>query len=140
MFYKLNAPSERTYQYAYKDQAFTGFQESECEECGRIIAVPAYDGPHCLIAEGGAKYPDYLAFCGAGEPRFILSRRAASVFQVNGMTGLDAFTPVDVMRERGLIFLDRQENALHAATNPNCGKVDLEQSEVMRVLRAAADQ
>ena len=47
---------------------------------------------------------------------------------------------LDVMRERGLIFLDRQENALHAATNPNCGKVDLEQSEVMRVLRAAADQ
>ena len=47
---------------------------------------------------------------------------------------------LDVMRERGLIFLDRKEQTLHAATNPNSGKVDLEQSEVMRVLRAAAGQ
>jgi single-stranded-DNA-specific exonuclease len=47
---------------------------------------------------------------------------------------------LDVMRERGLIFLDRREQVLHAAINPDSGKVDLEQSEVMRILRAAAGQ
>ena len=98
MFYLLQAPSERTYQYAYKDASFVGFHKSECGECGRVIASLEYSGDPCLLVEGAAKYPDHLSFHGAGAALFVISERAAAVFQTAGFTGLAEFTPIKVMR------------------------------------------
>lgn len=99
VFYLLRDPSERSYQYAWKDLAFLGFQKTPCPECGRDIAVMEYSGGHCLLLEGGPKYPDHLPFCGAGERLFVLSERAARLLQDTGITGISQITPVRTAKE-----------------------------------------
>ena len=101
MFYLLEAPSEQVYQYAYRDEAFVAFRQSKCGECGRMAAELEYDGPHRLIAEGGPRYPDYLAFTGADGPLFVVSERAAQVFRDNLLSGIADVTPIHVAKEKG---------------------------------------
>ena len=57
-----------------------------------------YDGDHCLIAEGGPKYPDYLAFSGAGS-LFVISEHAARIFRENNLSGISELTPIRVAKE-----------------------------------------
>lgn len=125
MFYLLQAPSERTYQYAYKDASFVTFQRSRCADCGREIAEMEYNGPHCLIVEGGSRYPDYLAFCGAGEQLFVVSERAAQVFRDNMLGGIAEFTPIQVMKEKDGELVPLPENAPGYVLIQVKGKIDL---------------
>ena len=125
MFYLLEAPGERSYQYAYKDASFVTFQRSKCEDCGREIAEMEYGGPHCLIAEGGPRYPDYLAFCGAGAPLFVVSERAAQVFRENMLGGIAEFIPIQVMREKNGELLPLPENAPRYMLLQVAGMIDL---------------
>ena len=125
MFYLLQAPSERSYQYAYKDQSFMTFQRSECEDCGRMTAEREFNGPHCLIAEGGARWPDYLPFHGAGAPLFVVSERAAQVFRDNKLSGITEFTPIQVRKEKDGELIPLPENAPPYVLIPISGKIDL---------------
>ena len=97
-FYKLEDPSPRSYQYAVADTAFAGFERTICPACGRELASARFEGPHCLIAEGGPRYPDQLPFCGAGGPMLILSRRAVEIFRENGISGIGEVRPVQVRK------------------------------------------
>ena len=56
---------------------------------------------HRLILEGGKRYPDYLQFCGAGEPLVLLSQRAVDVFKQNAITGFSYKEAVLVCDEEG---------------------------------------
>lgn len=89
-----------------------------------------YDGPHCLLTEGGAKYPDYLAFCGAGERLFVISRRAAAIFQSAGLSGIGGFTPVRVLREVDGSLLPLPESAPDYVLVQITGKIDLDYSKM----------
>ena len=98
MFYKLEDSNPQTYQYAWKDTAFSEFTKTICPDCGRELAAARLEGPHCLLAEGGPRYPDYMPYCGAGGPMLILSRRAVEAFRENGISGLGAVQPIQVMK------------------------------------------
>jgi len=97
-FYKLEDPSPRSYQYAVEDTAFAGFERTICPDCGRELASVRFEGPHCLIAEGGPRYPDHLPFCGAGGPMLVLSRRAVEIFRENGISGIGEVQPLQVRK------------------------------------------
>lgn len=126
MFYLLQAPGERTYQYAYKDASFVGFRKSVCGNCGRMIAEMEFSGPRCLIVEGGARYPDYLAFCGAGGPLFVVSERAAQVFRDSMLGGIAECTPIRVMKEQDGEPVPLPEDAPRYVQLQISGRIDLD--------------
>lgn len=130
MFYLLQAPSERTYQYAWKDMSFVGFQQSSCIECGRTVASMQYSGPHCLLVEGGPKYPDYLAFCGAGESLFVISERAANIFQANHLSGIAGFRKIRVEKEENGALFPLPEAAPNYVLVQITGKIDLDHAKM----------
>ena len=104
MFYKLEHPSPGIWQYAFEDLAFAGFAKAACPECRRERAAAQYSGEHCLLLEGGPRYPDHLPFCGAGGPMMVLSRRAVEVFQEHGITGIGETEPVRAMKPGGAVL------------------------------------
>lgn len=126
MFSLLQTPSERTYQYAWKDLSFLGFQRSKCPDCSRTVAATAHSSPRCLLLEGGPKYPDYLAFCGAGEPLFVISERAASVFRANDLLGIAECVPIQVAKEENGVLIPLPENAPNYVMVQITGKIDLD--------------
>lgn len=130
MFYLLQAPNQRTYQYAWRDASFLGFQESQCKECGRKIASMQYDGDHCLIAEGGPKYPDYLAFSGAGESLFVISEHAARIFRENNLSGVTELTPIRVTKETDGILVPLPEAVPNYFLVQIAGRIDLDYSKM----------
>jgi hypothetical protein len=97
-FYLLESPSERTYQYACENSALIGLKTTTCDACGRNVSMWEFSGPPCLIAEGGPKYPDRLAFIGAGSSLFVLSERAARTFADSGITGIAEMAPIRIMK------------------------------------------
>lgn len=125
VFYLLQPPSERTYQYAYKDVSFVAFRKSECEGCGRMVAEMDFNGPHCLVAEGGPRYPDYLPFTGAGAQLFIVSERAAQVFRDNMLGGIAEFTPIQVMKEKNGELIPLPQDAPQYVLVEVSGRIDL---------------
>jgi len=126
MFYLLQHPSERTYQYAGKDASFLGFQQSQCGECGRTVTAMEYRGSHHLIVEGGPQYPDYLAFCGAGEPIFVISERAARIFRENNLSGITGFIPIRAEKEINGILVPLPETAPNYVLVQITGRIDLD--------------
>ena len=130
MFYLLQPPSERTYQYAWKDVSFIGFQQSQCEECGRTVSAMEYSGSHCLLVEGGPKYPDYLAFCGAGEPLFVISEHAARIFQENDLSGMSELTPIQVAKEENGMLVSLPETAPNYVLVRITGRIDLDHKKM----------
>lgn len=92
MLYQIEHDIVRKYQYAYKDQSFIGYTRSVCSQCSRQIAIPQFDegAPHLLL-EGGLVFPDYLQFCGAGKQLFLVSEKALSLFEKNGITGYTGY-------------------------------------------------
>ena len=106
-FYKLEAPGEGRYQYACKDMALISLKQEPCPVCGRRSGSWEYSGPHRMVLEGGAGYPDRLPFTGAGGSPLILSSKAVQVFQEQGITGIARLTPIQTLRERegGLVPL-----------------------------------
>lgn len=129
-FYLLRDPGERSYQYAWKDQSFLGFQKTPCPECGRDIAVMEYSGGHCLLLEGGPKYPDHLPFCGAGERMLVLSERAARLLQESGITGIGQITPVRTAKENNGTPVSLPETAPGYVLAEVTGKIDLDLSKM----------
>ena len=130
MFYRLQAPSERTYQYAYQDASFVGFRQSACEDCGRMVGEMEFSGPHCLITEGGPRYPDYLAFSGAGERLFVVSEWAARVFRDNRLSGIAEISPIQVMKEQSGQRIPLPENAPRYMLLQIAGKIDLDHQKM----------
>lgn len=130
MFYLLQAPNQRTYQYAWRDASFLGFQESQCKECGRKIVSMQYNGDHCLIAEGGPQYPDYLAFSGAGESLFVISEHAARIFRENNLSGISELTPIRVAKETDGILVPLPEAAPDYFLVQIAGRIDLDYSKM----------
>ena len=103
MFYKLQDPNPRAYQYAFQDRSFRGYGKTPCPDCGRECFSAEFEGPHCLMTEGGPRYPDYLPFSGAGGPMLLLSERTLEVFRAHGITGIGEVEPVqgpEVVRYR----------------------------------------
>lgn len=125
-FFILKPPGTRTFQYAWKDAAFLGFEKTTCTQCGRAVASMAYSGPHCLLTEGGAKFPDYLAFCGAGEGLFVISERAADVFRSNRISGMTGFAPIQVAKEADGVILPLPEGAPNYVLVQITGTIDLD--------------
>lgn len=126
MLYLLQHPSQRTYPYAWKDASFVGFRQSQCGECGRTVSAAEYRGPHHLIVEGGPKYPDYHAFCGAGEPIFVISERAARIFQENNLTGITEFIPIRAEKEINGTLVPLPETAPKYVLVQITGRIDLD--------------
>ena len=130
MFYLLQHPSERIYRYAWKDESFIGCQRSQCEECGRTVSSIEYRGSHHLIVEGGPKYPDHLAFCGAGEPLFVISERAARIFREHELSGITEFIPIRVAKEITSTLVPLPETAPNYVLVQIVGRIDLDHGKM----------
>ena len=106
MLYWLNHDTLKRFQYAYKDVSFLGFSRSKCPQCNRQIGISEYrhEVPHLLL-EGGAVYPDYLQFCGAGNQLFLISDRALEIFEKNRITGYSVhqLTTVEISEQNGSV-------------------------------------
>lgn len=125
-FYLLESPGERTYQYAREDASLVGLNTVVCEACRRTVSVWEFREPHCLIVEGGAQYPDWLPFVGAGGSLFVLSERALEVFPDNGITGLADIAPIRVMREQNGELVALPESAPQYLLVQIDGRIELD--------------
>lgn len=126
MFYKLQDPDPRSWQYAWKDLSFAGFESAVCPSCGRENAAAAFRGEHCLIAEGGPRWPDRLPFTGAGGPMLLLSDRAAELLREHGITGIGASEPVRVCTQEHDAVVPLPESAPGYRRIEVSGRIDLD--------------
>lgn len=98
MFYKIDDCNTREFKYAYKDLSFGGFERRICEKCNReVVTMRHIDTSHCLVLEGGKKYPDLLGFHGAGELMFIVSEKTLSIFENHHISGISGSEQVDIV-------------------------------------------
>lgn len=125
-FYKLQAPGQRRYQYAWKNAALGELHREPCPACGRVVARWEYSGPHFMLLEGGAAYPDRLSFTGAGGSPLLLSERAVEIFRENGITGITGAVPVRTGRERDGAVIPLPEGAPSYVLAELDGSVELD--------------
>lgn len=89
MFYNISNSYTRTYWYAWRDLSLVDIPEHICNSCGRktVSFVHRSDG-HCIVVEGGKRFPDMHQYIGCGESFPIFSERAVTVFAEHGISGL----------------------------------------------------
>lgn len=85
-----------------------------------------YSGEHCLLLEGGPRYPDHLAFCGAGERLFVISERAANLFLDGGLTGIGRVTAIRTGKEQNGTLVPLSDAAPDYVLATVTGKIDLD--------------
>lgn len=107
VFYEMDPSGSRAYRYGVSDDSFLGYDRTLCSTCGREIVRPRFNGLHHKIRlEGGKRYPDLLAFCGAGtteqgERYLLLSERAVEAFSREGITGLEDCQQATILTAEG---------------------------------------
>lgn len=128
MFYDVYGSGTRVYKYAWQDLSFVDWVKTPCEACGRDISKTEYEpGGHRLVLEGGKRYPDFLAFTGAGERIFLVSERALEVFTQNQVSGIASWERVSCVSEmvRGK-YMEPQGEAPNYWKLNISGRVDLD--------------
>ena len=128
MFYDVYGSGTRVYRYAWEDLSFVDWVKTPCESCGRNISKTEYEpGGHRLVLEGGKRYPDFLAFTGAGERIFLVSERALEVFTQNQVSGIASWERVSCVSEmvRGK-YMEPQGEAPNYWKLNISGRVDLD--------------
>ena len=125
MLYSLSIHSSNRYAYAFRDRGFGGYDRTPCPSCGREIATPLpRTAPRAYEVEGGAKYPDFLAFTGVPVGDFLCSARVIDLLREAGISGLGEIESVPVFRVKGAKTEPVSEPVYQLA--PIIGRVELD--------------